>query len=57
MVQMVDILKEQAMIDKDEFIKRLRREMDADHIKYVSIDYVERVLNTMKVKDEQQTKR
>ena len=53
MVQMVDILKEQAMIDKDEFIKRLRREMDADHIKYVSIDYVERVLNTMKVKNEQ----
>ena len=56
---MVDILKEQTMIDKEELIKRLRREMDADHIKYISIEYVERVLRTMKDKaqDEQQTQR
>lgn len=36
------------MIDKEEFIKRLKREMDADHIRYVSIEYVIRILNTLK---------
>ena len=39
------------MIDKEEFIKRLRREMNADHIKYVSIEYVGRVLETIKTPD------
>lgn len=42
------------MIDKEEFMKRLRREMDADHIKYIDAEYVERVLNTMKDRHEQQ---